>query len=82
MSYGENSTHARLVYDATSSVEKYALPSLLAAQHQGTELVNWASADDRRSFLVQLSTLAEPLPRKTESRGSIHASTQHKFSLN
>ena len=82
MTFGENSTIARLVYDASSVIERHAEPSLLAAQHQGTELVNWASVDDRRSFLVQLTKLAEPLPSKAEIRAAVHASTQHKFKLN
>ena len=83
MTFGEQNTQSKLVYDASSSVEKLALPSLEAAAHQGAKLVNWASADDRRRLLVDLSSLAEPLPTKREERfASIHASVQGRLKLN
>lgn len=82
MTFGENSTKARLVYEASASVESQAQPSLMAAQHQGAELINWASADDRRALISRLTTLAEPIPTKAQIAAAIHASTQHKFNLN
>lgn len=82
MTFGEDNTKSRLIYDASSNAEQHATPSLLAAQHQGAELINWASADDRRSFLVNLATLAEPVPTKAQVRAAVHASTKHRFKLN
>lgn len=68
MKYGKDETKARLVYSATASLEKVAMPSLEAAHHQGTELTNWASADDRMRFIHSLSSLATPVPRKRRAR--------------
>ena len=83
MTFGASNTKARLVYDASSIMERIALPSLEAAAHQGAELVNWASHDDRRALIVQISKLADPLPTRKEIKiNSLHASTQSKFSLN
>lgn len=82
MTFGENSTKARLVYEASAMVERQAQPSLMAAQHQGAELVNWASMDDRRALISRLTVLAEPIPTKAQMKSSLHASTQHKFNLN
>jgi hypothetical protein len=83
MTFGERETKAQLVYDASAAMEKLATPSLDAAAHQGAELINWASHDERRSFLVRMAQLAEPLPSKKEARlASVHASTQGRFKLN
>jgi hypothetical protein len=82
MTFGETNTMARLVYEASVAVERQAQPSLMAAQHQGADLVNWASADDRRALISRLTTLAEPIPTKAQAAAAIHASTQHKFNLN
>jgi hypothetical protein len=68
MKYGKDETKARLVYSATASLEKVAMPSLEAAHHQGAELTNWASADDRMRFIHSLSSLATPVPRKRRAR--------------
>jgi hypothetical protein len=68
MKYGKDETKARLVYSATASLEKVAMPSLEAAHHQGAELTNWASADDRTRFIHSLSSLATPVPRKRRAR--------------
>jgi hypothetical protein len=61
MKYGKPGTKTRLVYQASKGLERAARPSLDAAQHQGTELINWASVDDRNSFVKSLSSLATPL---------------------
>lgn len=83
MTFGQSSTKSKLVYDASASVEKQAQASLQAAAHQGVELVNWASLDDRNRLLVNLSGLAQPIPTKREERlAAIHASTQSRLSLN
>lgn len=63
-------TRARIVYNASASLERIARPSLEAAAHQGAELTNWASADERRSFVHHLSSIATPLPRKNRGRGA------------
>ena len=68
MKFGENETKTKLVYSASPEIEKVALPSLDAAAHQGTELVNWLSVDDRAKFINTLSSVAEPVPRKRQSR--------------
>ena len=60
MKFGQE-TKGRLVYQASASLEKFARPSLDAAQHQGSELINWASVDDRLKFINTISALAEPL---------------------
>ena len=72
MKFGENETKTKLVYSASSSIEKAAIPSLDAAAHQGTELVNWLSAHDRERFINSLSSLAEPVPRKRKTK-MLHA---------
>ena len=82
MTFGGKNTEARLVYEASSAVEKFALPSLEAAAHQGAALINWASGDDRRNLLVNLAQLADPIPTKKELNARIHASTQGRLRLN
>lgn len=68
MEFGEQNTKARLVYSVSASLEKIALPSLEAAQHQGAELTNWASADERFKFVNSLSSLATPSERKRKGK--------------
>jgi hypothetical protein len=64
MKFGESETKARLVYQASSALEKVATPSLDAAEHQGAQLINWLSVDDRNSFVKTISSLATPLADK------------------
>jgi len=83
MTFGPYETKARLVYEASATVERLANASLEAAEHQGAEIINWASLDDRTKFLSDLTALAEPLPTKREERlAAIHASTQKRFNIN
>lgn len=84
MTFGEHETKTRLVYQASSSMEHIATPALHVAEHQGAELINWESHDDRLKFISHVSSLATPIPDKKSSKAkvSIHASTQHRFSLN
>lgn len=83
MTYGENRTTSRLIYEASSSNERLAWPSLEAAAHQGAELINWSSHDDRRKLLVSMAMLAEPLPVKRRGSGlSINSSLQGRLKLN
>jgi Protein of unknown function (DUF3037) len=65
MKFGDK-TSARLVYEASSSLERVAKPSLEAAAHQGAELVNWASTSDRSRFVHLLSSLATPAEPKSK----------------
>jgi hypothetical protein len=81
MTFGESATQARLVYEASSSLERIATPSLEAAAHQGTLLVNWASGDDRRRLLVELASLATPIARKGSAETHLTATTQGRLSL-
>lgn len=84
MTFGGEETKTRLVYQASSSVETIAAPALHVAEHQGAELINWESNDDRLKFIHEISSLATPIPDKKAKNNklSIHASTQHKFLLN
>jgi hypothetical protein len=66
MHFGENSTKGRLVYTASTVLERVARPSLEAAQNQGTELINWESSSDRKSFVHLLSSMATPVEKKTK----------------
>jgi hypothetical protein len=68
MKFGEQSTRARLVYMASAALEHIAQPSLEAAEHQGAELINWASADDRNRFIHSLASLATPIQKKHKVR--------------
>lgn len=84
MDFGDDGTRSNLVYKANSASESLITPSLDAAEHQGAKLINWESRDDRTRFIVELSSLAEPLAdiRQKPVSGGIHASVQPKFRLN
>jgi hypothetical protein len=64
MKFGKTHTKGRLVYSASPALERVARPSLEAAEHQGAQLVNWDSADDRTKFIHSLAMLATPIPSK------------------
>lgn len=81
MTFGESSTRSKIVYDASPTFERVATPSLDAAAHQGADLVNWASADDRRKLLVELASLAIPIQSKKQEREALMATTQGRLSL-
>ena len=68
MRFGEKATIARLVFTASAALEKIAQPSLDAAEHQGTELINWASSDDRNRFVQKLSAMAIPIEKQGKTR--------------
>jgi hypothetical protein len=80
ISFGEGVTVPRLIYQASAQTEALVTPALYAAQHQGVELVNWASGDDQRRLRTTVASLATPLPRK--GQGPLNASTQHRFAIN
>jgi DUF3037 family protein len=67
MKFGDK-THARLVYNASSALENVARPSLDAAAHQGAELTNWGSANDRHKFIHALASLATPIEANRRGR--------------
>jgi hypothetical protein len=55
---------SRLVFSASTILERSARPSLDTVENQGAELVNWLSAEDRGKFLHSISALAVPLETK------------------
>lgn len=83
MTFGADQTTGRLVYSASATNEDIAKPSLLAAEHQGAKLINWASHDDRLRLISDIIKLAVPFETKADKRSlGINASTQKRFSLN
>jgi hypothetical protein len=78
MKFGD-STKARLVYVASGPLERVAMPSLEAAQHQGAELIDWANAVDRGKFVHALASMAMPIPRKR--RGRVVSFEQRRFDV-
>lgn len=84
MTFGEAETRARLIYQASADMERVAKPALDAAAHQGAELVNWESREDRVKFVTTVTTLAEPIPTSSggQSSHNVTSSTQQKFNLN
>lgn len=73
--FGVDLTKPRLVYAANSQLEASITPALHAAEHQGADLINWESRDDRTRFVVHMSSLAEPTePQKRASFGNVNAS--------
>lgn len=68
MKFQELNTSAKLVYSASSTLERVARPSLEAAEHQGTLLVNWESTDDRNKFIHAIASMATPLEPKNKGR--------------
>ncbi len=83
ISFGEQETRANLIYNASSSTESIAMPSLRAAAHQGANLINWQSHDDQRQFITYLSSLAIPYEKKrTVNRPGYLTTSQEKLNLN
>lgn len=83
MTFGQENTRSRLVYEASPEIEKVAKPSLEAAEHQGAHLVNWASERDRRLLLDDLIGLATPYDEtRRRKRPAIQSGTQRQFDIN
>lgn len=81
--FGDHQTSPRLVYSASSQLENSISPALYAAEHQGAELINWESQDQRTRFVVDMSSLAEPTTgQKSADFGRINASTRDVKRLN
>lgn len=81
--FGEGDINPRLIYAASSQLEGSIGPALHAAQHQGAELINWESQNDRTKFVVDMSSLAEPSTgQKKVNFGQINASGQPHRRLN
>lgn len=81
--FGRESTSPRLVYSANAQLENSITPALRAAAHQGADLVNWESRDDRTRFIVDMSSLAEPIGGQQKAVfGSVHASNRDYRKLN
>lgn len=82
MRFENQDVKPRLIFSSSHSVEKAIMPSLKAAEHQGAQLVNWTSDDDRRSFLVEMTKLAEPLQKEARQEMLFHSSTLPSAKLN
>lgn len=80
MRFGEQTT-SRLIYHASSTVERITSPALSAAEHQGAELINWDSFSDRQKLIGLVSNLATPFESRRRNP-HFHASSQHKFLIN
>jgi hypothetical protein len=65
MKFGHHQTNAKLVYEASATVENHAHAALEVAESQGAHLVNWASAEQRIGFIHSLSSLATPIETRT-----------------
>lgn len=65
INFGEK-TRGRLIYDASRSVESAAKSCLDAAEHQGAELYNWASTQDKLKVITDITSLATPLQLKKD----------------
>jgi hypothetical protein len=59
-------TRGRLVYEASTSVEAAAKSCLDAAQHQGAELYNWSSTQDKVRLITDITSLATPLQSRRD----------------
>ena len=77
MLFGDNCTVSRLVYVASPALEKVARPSLDAAEHQGVELINWASEMERATFLEAVASMATAVGN--EKRPAIVSQTRDMF---
>lgn len=79
MTFGDEKTSSKLIYHASPAIESSLTPSLMAAEHQGATLVNWASDDQKLSLISELAALAHPYENPD---GGMHASAQPKLFLN
>lgn len=79
--YGNN-VRPRLVYQASAGLEKALAPSLYAVEHQGAELINWASNESRIGFLEGFTALAESTDAQRNAPSLFHASAVPTRKLN
>jgi len=83
MQFGSEVANPRLIYSASSQMEKLISAALVTAEHQGARLINWDSRDDRTRFIVDISSLAEPATlQKRANFGVVHASIRSQRNLN
>lgn len=82
MTHGNRATETQLIYKASAALETALTPSLSAAEHQGASLINWESDSDKDRFVSKIVSLAEPIEDKRARKARIHASSQHKLTLN
>jgi Protein of unknown function (DUF3037) len=68
MQFASSAMTSRLVFTASGVLERVARPSLDAAEHQGAELINWSSTEDRVKFMRSISALATPIEPKGKIR--------------
>lgn len=72
----------KLIYSSSRELERAMAPSLYAAQHQGAELVNWESADERNGFITSFVSMADSLRDNARQAAMFHASSVPKRNLN
>lgn len=83
MNFGQSRSRCRLVYSASAAIEKSIAPALLAAEHQGAEIINWQSRDQKTKFIVEMSALAEPTDNQSRTNfGKINASIRDPKTIN
>jgi len=82
MQFGDNSIRPKLIYSASSNVEKSITSSLLAAEHQGAEIINWLSEDQKRAFVSEFIELAHPVDNGSNGNVLVHGSVQPYLKLN
>ncbi|PKB19188.1 hypothetical protein B0I00_1418 [Novosphingobium kunmingense] len=72
----------RLIYSSNAEIEAAISPSLYAAQHQGAEVINWESAEQRAKFITNFVSLAEPVDTAETRPSLFHASALPTRKLN
>jgi len=82
MVYGDHQIVPRLIYQASAELESVAAPALAAVEHQGVELVNWESSNDRNRLIDILANLAATETKKPGGDGWVDASTKSRVQLN
>jgi hypothetical protein len=68
--FGVEGVTARMIYNATPSLERMASSSLEVIATQGAELINWASSADREKLIHDLASLAVPQPEVIRRRAN------------
>ncbi|NVD44909.1 hypothetical protein [Qipengyuania atrilutea] len=80
--FGNNSVRPKLVYQAPADLERALAPSLYAVEHQGAELINWASEENKVQFLEKFANLAISSEPKRNAPTLFNASALPPTKLN
>jgi hypothetical protein len=81
INFGNHGTRTKLVYSAMPAIEAAAQTCLDAAEHQGAELINWASTSDQIKLVGTLAGLATPIETAAERRRRLQRSDWPKLKL-